>query len=79
MTARALLLRHLADLSEEDVQALLGVAERLRAKHLTSPRTTPSAAAPPAATQHPERFGALIGSVQLHGDVESPVIDLPGR
>ena len=75
MTARALLLRHLADLPEEDVQALLTVAERLRAKHLTPQASRDGTAAVPAAAKHPERFGSLIGSVRLEGDVESPVMD----
>jgi hypothetical protein len=78
MTARAQLLRHLTELSDEDVQALLGVAERLRAKHLppqASATSAPSAAVPPEATHHPERFGALVGSVRFADDVESPVID----
>lgn len=74
MTARAQLLQHIAQLSEEDIQALLPIAERLRAKHL--PPAGPEAAAPAAqGLRHPERFGALAGSVRHSGDVESPVID----
>jgi hypothetical protein len=75
MSARALLLRHLSDLSEEDIHALLGVAERLRAKHLSPQVSAPRTAAPPGATRHPERFGGLIGSVLSSGDVQSPVAD----
>jgi hypothetical protein len=81
MTARAQLLRHLADLPEEDVQALLVVAERLRAKHLAPAVPVAGAvasvgAAPsPGTAQHPERFGSLSGSARFSGDVESPVVD----
>lgn len=81
MTARAQLLRHLADLPEEDVQALLTVAERLRAKHLPpavpAVATAPAAGPPPVpgAPRHPERFGSLLGSARASGDVEAPAED----
>lgn len=81
MNARAQLLRRLADLPEEDVEALLGVAERLRGKHLSlSPALTRRAAgtggdSSASAAQHPERFGALRGSARVCGDVEAPAED----
>ena len=76
MTARALLLQHLADLADEDVQALLVVAERLRAKHLAPKKLeTATGATAAGVRRHPERFGALAGSVRFEGDVESPAED----
>ena len=75
MTARTLLLQHLADLTEEDMETLVQVAERLRAKHLALRAPVSGETAPGGAKRHPERFGALAGSVRYEGDVESPVED----
>lgn len=81
MITRAKLLLHLAHLSEEDVQALLVVAERLRAKHtaaavpVSGPAATPSAMPSAGAVRHLERFGSLSGSVRVSGDVRSSPVD----
>jgi hypothetical protein len=82
MSLRAKLIRQLAELDEEDVRALLGLVERLRAKQAPTPSSEPGP--PDGAKLHPERFGTLPGSVQFLGDVESPVADpelwtLPGQ
>lgn len=74
MTTRAQLLRQLADLPDEDIQALLAIATRLRAKHLTPTPPEPPAALP-VGRLHPERFGSLAGSVRFSEDVESPAAD----
>ncbi len=77
MTARQRVLFHLAELADEDVDALLPIVERLRAKRLV-PTYTNSGVLPPQVSApivrlHPERFGALAGSVRTMGDVESPI------
>jgi hypothetical protein len=74
MSARTQLLRHIADLAEEDVRALLGVVERLRAKH-SVPVPEPAPSPLDDAVRHPEQFGGLSGSVRSSGDLESPVAD----
>lgn len=72
MSLRTQLIRQIADLAEEDLRALLGLVERLRAHR--SPTPSSGLASPPDGVMlHPERFGTLPGSVQLLGDVESPV------
>jgi hypothetical protein len=76
VTAREILLQHFADLSDDDVHALLPIVQHLRAKRIApeSPQTvkeTPSETA--SRRRHPERFGPLAGSVRFVGDVESPV------
>lgn len=76
MTARQLLVQQLADLSDEDVQALLPIVERLRAKRIaaaSTPSTKDVAPLAPSPRRHPERFGPLIGSVRLAGDIDAPV------
>lgn len=76
MTARQILVQQLADLSDEDVQALLPIVERLRAKHIATAaaRTmTEITSLGPSSRRHPERFGPLVGSVRFIGDVEAPV------
>lgn len=72
MTARALLLQRLAELDDEDVQALLVVADRLHAKPLAPKVQTANGAPAAGVRRHPERFGALVGSARFAGDIESP-------
>jgi hypothetical protein len=74
MSLRTQLIRQIAELAEEDVRALLGLVERLRAKQASAPS---SELEPPldGAMMHPERFGTLPGSVQFLGDVGAPVAD----
>lgn len=73
MTTREQLIDQVAKLSEEDARVLLEVARRLaRATGATATSAGPSGAED-ASRQHPERFGALAGSVEFLGDVEAPV------
>ena len=76
MTSRQLLLQQIAALSEDDVNALLPIVQRLRAKRVAP--VTPQAATEtpselPTHRHHPERFGPLAGSVRFIGDVQHPV------
>ncbi|WP_437780795.1 hypothetical protein [Sorangium sp. So ce1097] len=76
MTARQLLVQQLADLSDEDVHALLPIVERLRAKHIalaSAPATQDTPPPTPPQRRHPERFGRLAGSARFVDDLESPV------
>ncbi|MGK4007815.1 hypothetical protein WMF31_34685 [Sorangium sp. So ce1036] len=76
MTARQILAQHLADLSDEDVQALLPLVERLRAKRIAPANALPTgeiASPAPSTRRHPERFGPLAGSVRLVGEIQVPV------
>ncbi|XXY44794.1 hypothetical protein WME91_32805 [Sorangium sp. So ce269] len=76
MTARQLLVEQLADLSDEDVHALLPIVERLRAKHIApanAPTTEGATSLAPSLRRHPERFGRLAGSARFVDEVESPV------
>jgi hypothetical protein len=75
MSLRTQLIRQIAELAEEDVRALLGLVERLRAKQAPTPSSQLAPSPPDGAMLHPERFGTLPGSVQLLGDVESPAAD----
>jgi hypothetical protein len=76
VTIRQTLVQQLADLSDEDVHALLPIVERLRAKHIAPANAPTTKDAPPFTSSqrlHPERFGPLAGSVRIVGDLESPV------
>lgn len=76
MSARQRVLQELADLSDEDVDALLPIVERLRAKHLAPvppPRANPAASATSATQPHPERFGSMAGTARVVGDIEEPI------
>ena len=75
MTDRQLLLQHLANLSDEDVHALLPIVERLRAHRIVPANAHGAKPQAPStsARRHPERFGPLAGSVRFMGDIESPV------
>lgn len=81
VTARQTLVQQLADLSDEDVQALLPIVERLRAKRIvpanarTMNETTSLA---PSPRRHPERFGPLTGTVRFVGEIEAPVENADG-
>lgn len=75
MTARAQLLLHIAGLPDEDVRALLTVAERLRAKQPVPPVAAQAPPQPRQPLRHPHRFGGLAGSARILGDVESSVSD----
>lgn len=74
MSLRAQLIRQIAGLAEDDVRALLALVERLlaRSEPTSSDQVTPLSVVP---THHPERFGTMLGSVQVRGDVEAPVAD----
>jgi hypothetical protein len=76
VSIRQTLVQQLADLSDEDVHALLPIVERLRAKHIAPTNGNTTQGAPPLAPSgrlHPERFGPLAGSVRIVGDIESSV------
>lgn len=73
MSAKDLLLRRIADLGEEDARALLAVVDRLCTRAQST--AEPSPEGPRTAVQHPERFGALRGSVRIVGDVEAPTVE----
>jgi hypothetical protein len=75
MSLRAQLIREIAELAEDDVRALLALVGRLRARQ--EPASPVAPPAPGGTMLHPERFGALPGSVRFLGDVESPVAE-PG-
>jgi hypothetical protein len=75
VTARQHLVQQLADLSDEDVDALLPIVERLRAKRIAAANATTMPAATttiPSHRRHPERFGQLAGSARFVDDIESP-------
>ncbi|WP_437647670.1 hypothetical protein [Sorangium sp. So ce362] len=81
MTARQTLVQQLADLSDEDVQALLPIVERLRAKRIipaNAPTMNETASLAPSPRRHPERFGPLTGSVRFVGGIEAPVESADG-
>lgn len=75
MSLRAQLIRRIAELAEEDVRALLGLVERLQARHESVPTSELAPSLPGGAMLHPERFGTLLGSVQFLGDADAPVVD----
>jgi hypothetical protein len=75
MSLRAQLIRQIAELAEEDVRALLGLVERLRAKQTPTLSSELAPSRPDGPMLHPERFGTLPGSVQFLGDVESPTAE----
>lgn len=60
MTARQLLLQHLADLSEDDAHALLPIVERLQAKRVVT-------GSPQAATEAPEPGPAIEQPAAVEG------------
>lgn len=73
MTARQRVLQKLADLSDDDVDALLPIVERLRAKHL-APVQHPNIKQTSSSTEvkqlHPERFGSMAGTARIVGSIE---------
>lgn len=72
MTVREILLERIRELPEEDIAALLGVAERLRGRAASSPATSQK---PPAPSTPRPNTAPLAGSILFMGDIESPVIE----